>query len=353
MLLRGGERRVKMGYKVNPANLSAVFVVPSQIVDKHIRLASGQQLKVLLWVLRHANDGIDMDKLCKDLKFEYSDAVDYLQYWVETGILLSDDSVAISTQSLISVESTAKQSEPSAEKPAKSLPEITPSRPTPEEIATRAEESPDIKFLLRETQVMLGRTIGYDGQCTLIMMHDTYGIPVEVILMIIDYSVSVGKANFHYISSIGKDWGEREIDTIEKADEQIRKLTKANKLWASFAAMAGLSNSKPTQTQAKMLSVWNGEWNFSVDMIYLAYEEMTNNCRRLSFPYMNKVLESWHNDGIKTLNDVEAYKKGKRNSQPTQAKENKTVKNANSSYDLDEFQQKALHKPLVYNKKGK
>lgn len=98
----------------------------------------------------------------------------------------------------------------------KELPDIVPSRPTAAEIAQRAEESADIKFLLLETQNKLGRTIGYDGQCTLLMMHDTYGIPVEVILMIIEYAVSIGKSSFHYIASIGKDWGEREIDTIEK-----------------------------------------------------------------------------------------------------------------------------------------
>ena len=34
-----------MNYKVNPDSLSAVFMVPSQIVDQHIKLAGGQQLK--------------------------------------------------------------------------------------------------------------------------------------------------------------------------------------------------------------------------------------------------------------------------------------------------------------------
>lgn len=51
-----------MNYKVNPDSLSAVFMVPSQIVDQHIKLAGGQQLKVLLWTLRHAGEGFDMGK---------------------------------------------------------------------------------------------------------------------------------------------------------------------------------------------------------------------------------------------------------------------------------------------------
>lgn len=337
-----------MNYKVNPDSLSAVFMVPSQIVDQHIKLAGGQQLKVLLWTLRHAGEGFDMERMCRDLNFSAPDAQDYLQYWVETGILVSDGNTK--TVSIFAPAEPEKKEEPAA--PKKELPDIVPSRPTAAEIAQRAEESADIKFLLLETQNKLGRTIGYDGQCTLLMMHDTYGIPVEVILMIIEYSVSIGKSSFHYIASIGKDWGEREIDTIEKADEQISRLNSVNRVWASFAAMAGLSNSRPTQAQTKYIVTWNREWGFSPEMIFLAYEQMAEHCQKMSFPYMNKVLESWHTNGIKTPSDVE--KANKPVSAPS-SPQNKSKANAGhaSSYDLNEFNRSAMQKPIVYKKKNK
>lgn len=337
-----------MNYKVNPDSLSAVFMVPSQIVDKHIKLAGGQQLKVLLWTLRHAGEGFDMEKLCRDLNFSVPDAQDYLQYWVETGILVSDGTADSAFAPVVS----EKNAEPPKAK--KELPDIEPPRPTAAEIAQRAEESADIKFLLLETQNKLGRTIGYDGQCTLLMMHDTYGIPVEVILMIIEYAVSIRKPNFHYIAAIGKDWGEREIDTIEKADEQISRLDSANRVWASFAAMAGLSNSRPTQAQTKYIFTWNREWGFSPEMIFAAYEQMAEHCQKMSFPYMNKILESWHTNGIKTLSDVEKANASKQSSAPVSSQRKGRVDNGHSSsYDLDEFNRKAIKNPIVYKKKNK
>ena len=337
-----------MNYKVNPDSLSAVFMVPSQIVDKHIKLAGGQQLKVLLWTLRHAGEGFDMEKLCRDLNFSVPDAQDYLQYWVETGILVSDGTADSAFAPVVS----EKNAEPPKAK--KELPNIEPSRPTAAEIAQRAEESADIKFLLLETQNKLGRTIGYDGQCTLLMMHDTYGIPVEVILMIIEYAVSIRKSSFHYIAAIGKDWGEREIDTIEKADEQISRLDSANRVWASFAAMAGLSNSRPTQAQTKYIFTWNREWGFSPEMIFAAYEQMAEHCQKMSFPYMNKILESWHTNGIKTLSDVEKANAAKQSSAPVSSQRKGRVDNGHfSSYDLDEFNRKAMKNPIVYKKKNK
>lgn len=70
----------------------------------------------------------------------------------------------------------------------------------------------------------------------------------------------------------------------------------------------------------------------------------------MSFPYMNKVLESWHTNGIKTSSDVE--KANKPVSSPN-LPQNKSKANAGhaSSYDLNEFNRNAMQKPIVYKKK--
>ena len=39
-----------MGYKIEPAQLSDVFVFPKAVVEKHLKLAGASQLKVLLWL---------------------------------------------------------------------------------------------------------------------------------------------------------------------------------------------------------------------------------------------------------------------------------------------------------------
>ena len=76
-----------MSYSVNPSLFKSIFAVPTDIVDKHIRLANEHQLKVLLWILRNSPDNPDLEKMCAALKINISDACDYLQYWVLTGVL--------------------------------------------------------------------------------------------------------------------------------------------------------------------------------------------------------------------------------------------------------------------------
>ena len=42
-----------MGYKLELGAWSAVFAVPNALVDRYIKEADGDQLKVMLWFLRH------------------------------------------------------------------------------------------------------------------------------------------------------------------------------------------------------------------------------------------------------------------------------------------------------------
>ena len=79
-----------MSYSVNPMQFRSIFAVPTDIVDKHIRIANGDQLKVLLWILRNSPDAPDIAAMCAALKMDPADAQDYLQYWQNCGVLLTD-----------------------------------------------------------------------------------------------------------------------------------------------------------------------------------------------------------------------------------------------------------------------
>lgn len=339
-----------MNYSINPTAYKSIFPVPTDLVDKHIRLANEHQLKVLLWILRNNPDNPDIDAMCKALRMNKEDAGDYLQYWINSNVIISDgDEIQNLPVAPRKEENTVSQkaavSETIKSEPSK------PSKPSSAEIVARIEESPEIGHLFNEAQQKLGKTIGYDGQCTLLLVHDHYGLPIEVLFMLIDYCVSVGKTNYSYIEAVGRDWGIREIDTLDKAAEQITSLRNANSLWKEFAQAAGIKTPRPTQTQVEFLRRWSDEWKFGIDMILLAYEEMADHTGKLSFGYINKVLMSWHNKGYKTPEDISnAETEIKNNNSAYKAKKSGS---ASPSYDLDEFKAQSLHGELKYERKKK
>lgn len=324
-----------MSYVFNTAVLGSMFMVPTKVVDEYIKLAGPSQLKTLLWICRHISEPIDASAISKAIGYSEGDIADALTVIAGWGII---------TQNGNAPSASTPQIAPIAEKePQKQLAEIEASKPSGEQIAARCKEDPEILAMFSDIEKMLGKTLGNDSRSILLMMHDHYGLPIEVIYMLVDYCKSVGKSGFSYISKVGKTWGEKEVDTIEKADEQIKILNSCNKLWHDFAEMAGIQNPRPSSSQSAYLRTWSVELKFNVEMIYLAYEEMQNHSSKISFPYMNKILMNWSAKGIKTPEDIDREKEAFKKKKSTPA-----VK-SNASYDIEEFNHRGEALP-VYKK---
>ena len=52
------------------------------------------------------------------------------------------------------------------------------------------------------------------------------------------------------------------------------------------------------------ISKWVSEFSMSEAMIRNAYEKTVNNTGKISMPYMNTILKSWHEKGIKTVSQI-------------------------------------------------
>ena len=327
-----------MQIRVNPTMLwGAVFSVPAVVVDKYMKLASAEQMRTLLWVLRHAAEQPTTEQAAEALRYSEDNVREYVAFWQQNGVLQTDDPTVPPPLRKQRPDETTK-----AEKAP--LPDLPENKPTSAEILARAAESPELEFLFQQAQKKFGRTIGYDGQCTLLLMHDRYGLPVEVILMIIEYCAEVRKTSNAYIAAMGKSWAQEEIDTIEKAEEKIGELHRCMKLWKELSAMAGLTAPNPTAVQSEYLRAWSSELGFGVDMIFLAYEEMANHCQKLSFAYMNKVLRNWFGKGLKSPQDVSEDNRRFRE------KKSQDSDKPPASYDIDEMEQRLLYGPIVYKK---
>ncbi len=298
-------------YKVNPAKYTGVTVLPSEIAEKHLILSSAAQLKVIIYAFSRAGGFFDASAISEGTGISVEEVNDALSYWQDMGfIMLSDDEVKI--ENTVHTEKEAVVETPAAPLKTKNapIPKNNPSKLTYEEICTRIGESENIRILLNEAQLSLGRTVGTGDQSSLILLHDYYGLPVEVILCICHYAATKGKAtNMNYIYKIGVDWSQREIDTIEAADEELKSIEKTSAVWAQFCKESGIKNTVLTSSNEKYFSQWIKEWEFSVQMIVLAYEEMTAHTEKISFSYMHKILSGWYKKDIRTPEKAEEDKK--------------------------------------------
>ncbi len=320
-----------MSYKVNAAAWNGVFAIPNCVVDEHIKKAGGQQIKVLLFLLRHQSDILDAKDIARGTGIDVSDVKDAFLYWKEAGLVYEDGETP----------PNVKKAEGSAA--LKALPDVTP---TYDQVAARTLEDANLRALFNEVQLKLGRTIGYADQARLLMMLDYYGLPVEVILTVVEYCVSKDKTNLSYISKVAKDWGEREINTLAKADAYLKELKSDERLWKTFVSNFSQDIPQYTENRFNYLKHWRLENKQSMELILYAYERTVDRINKPDFKYMNAILESWKEKGYKHPSEVmQAEAKSRDNLKGGKPK-------AETSYDSNKVRERT-QAPIEYKRKTK
>lgn len=330
-----------MEYRINPEAYSDVFVVPKAVVNENIRLANSIQLKVLLCLL---NGTLEAEDIAAKIGIDKLDVLDAMIFWAERGMLIKDGQDAKPMQKAEPVTQIKPETPPVSEA-KKHIADLPISRPTHEQISIRCNECEEFKALFQEAQMRLGKTIGYEGQSILIMLHDSYDLPVEVILMLIEYAKSKGKTGYKYIASVGKEWSEKEIDSLEAAEEYIKEQNETSEVWKAFKEASGAKNTNPTAKQRRFLKRWSKELGFSIEMILLACEISIDNTEKTSLEYMDRVLTSWKSKEISTPAQVEKEKQEweeKRYGQKKKTKTDGSVFSSDASYDIDEFTRNSI-----------
>lgn len=275
-----------MGYYINPAAFSAVFTVPAEVADRHLKLAKGGHIKALLCIMRNMSSGIDAAVLADKCGITEYEANEALLYWADAGILMPDNP-----------QPAAGKIKPAAVKKQ--------TKPARGDVARRGAEDEKIKYLLQETQMRFGRNLKSNEASTLVWLYDDQGMDVSLILMIVQYAAAHNKANMRFIESTAVDWLDRGIDNVSAADEELRKIAMGEEAWRIVSAVFGLERRKPSKKETELSLKWINEWKISKEMLEAAYDACVDAKSKFSFAYVAKIIESWHEKGYKKPEDIE------------------------------------------------
>ncbi len=293
-----------MSYSLNLGSWNSVFAVPCSVVDDHLKLAGTLPLKALLWVLRHAGQPFELSQVADALGIDRSEAGDALRYWQDKGLLSSSGDALSPAAAPREDREAAPAPQPApaaaekAEKPKRIL--SRPQKPDSGFVAKRMTESTEIACLIQSAEEILGRTVSGGEAATFVMIHDDFGLPSDVIVMLLQYAASVGRANMRYIEKAAMNWADEEINTHEKAEERLRLLSERQKAWRAVEEAIGIPRRTPSSREESFAPVWVGEWKFGPDMIREAYDRTIDGAGKYRPGYMNRILERWHKEGIKT-----------------------------------------------------
>lgn len=289
--------------------MAQVFILPSSVVQRHIRLCGSAQLKVLMWLSCHGMGTFDAEACAKAIGLSAADCTDALHYWLETGVLTEDGSVPVAAPASIAevaapapLPAAQPQAEISAEPTVVARPTVV--RPDMKEVIKRQKKDKDFAYLLNTTSTRLGRPITNADMSILLYLYDTVGLPAEVILMVTAYAVSQDKPHLRYIEKVALDWESRGITTIAAAEEHLCRLDRHHQAWAKLETVWGVHR-QPTVGQMERAELWVFDRKVEDALLRKAYEICLEKTGKFQFAYINRVLESWWDNGYTSLSDVE------------------------------------------------
>ena len=205
---------------------------------------------------------------------------------------------------------------PASAAPTKSAEKVMPAEELPEytakDIVTRSKTDSGFKAVLDEAQRKLGRTLSSSDMKTLFGIYDYLALPPDVIFMLLAHCIDVfadkyGPGRLPSMRSIEKEaysWANKEIMTLEQADEYIRSYQARRGRLNELKAALGITGRQPTATETKYMLSWL-EMGFDTECLSIAYDRTVTNTGSLKWNYMNKIVTSWHEKGLHTPADIE------------------------------------------------
>lgn len=320
-----------MEFTVNNGIWGTMFGVPCIVADNFLKLATGDQLKVLLFLLRRSGKATSPEEISANTGVAIDTVSEALLFWQQANVI-SSESTAI-PQNIMSAPTEATLTP--FDTPAPELPPVQPEAPVrkrenlyPSDISGLMKENPEIAQLFKAAEETMG-TINNAMQNSLIWMLTYLGLKKEVIAVLLCYCTMIGKNHPKYMEEIAVSWSEKEINTLELAQEEVQRLTESRTFTNRIMKLFEMHR-RPTARQQEIIESWRISAP-SDELLRLAYEKTIEQIDKLNFDYINKILTSWKENGLTSPEEVQAAESGFRKNKK------QDVKSSSDGFDADKY----------------
>lgn len=126
-----------------------------------------------------------------------------------------------------------------------------------------------------------------------------YGLSAEYIATLCAYLSEKGEVTVNALVSRGVKLAENGVDTVAALEEYIAYCVELQEIRKAL----GIYNRKLSPTEEKYIKKWSYDYGYGALIIGEAYDITVVSTNKVSFPYMDKILEDWHECGCKTLEE--------------------------------------------------
>lgn len=282
------------GFQVN-----ATFVA-NRFIDQYMVGASGEYVKVYLYLLRHAGEELSLGEIAGALHYTEGDVKRAIAYWEKEGVLTGGMGES-SEEEREGKKRIAKNS--GEEKEGEMFPLPEPAKPVySKELVSRLSGDADFTQLLYIAQKYMNKVFTQRECQIFAYLYGELHLSAELLEYLVEYCVQNGHTSIRYMETVALNWHQKRLVTVEEAKAYSASFNKD-----SFAVMKafGLNDRRPADTEKRFIETWFGAFGFSREIVLEACNRTIEATHTPSFAYANKILTEWKKAGVKSLSDVE------------------------------------------------
>ncbi len=277
--------------------------VPAEFVGGHLKNANGAYVKVYLYILALAAKGRDMSfgEIAAELNLIESDVLNAIEYWKKDGILEENggEIVIVNKKSAATAQKSAAPIKKEGIKPDYDS----------KFVAKLIADTPALSDMMGLAQEIFGRILTKSEMESVFWFYDGLKFSPEAILLLLEYCVSKGKTSMKYIEKVALAWSESGAKEADSVYEIIQNEKQKNGYLYAVRKVLGIADRALSQSEEKYLMKWKNECGMSEEMVVHAYDCCITQIAKLSFPYMDKIIERWHKEGIHDVAAAESDSK--------------------------------------------
>ena len=301
--------------------------VPNEFIDYYMPRANGTFVKVYIYLLRcltAPGAGFGISAIADALEETEKDILRALRYWEREQVL----KLSWKNDTELSGIKLLRLSRPATEQAASfvsaedsfSVTSATSAAPAAEPVSVPVaekklsaaklpeysldqldafSEGADTAWLIHAVEQYLERMLKPADVQLILFFHEELHFSNELILHLYEYCVSRGKKASSYIQKVAISWHENGITTVEAAESYSLQFD------SNFSAVnrAFALNRAPGVAERRYINRWN-TFGFSADIIEEACSRTLLSTSRPDFKYADKILENWHEKGVRSISDI-------------------------------------------------
>ena len=310
-----------------------VLVLPGTVLSL-CNTADGVQIRTLLWLASDLSLAQKPRQLARLVDCSEGEVASAIDFWRCRGVLTGDEAAAIPV--MAEPQPAPKKEKRTLLRRADTLPNYTST-----ELAELIEHRHGLREMVDEAQQILGKIFNPSEVNILVGMVDYLALEEDCILLLLAHCKRIGKNNLRAIEKYAYTLVDAGITDATSLEERIVQIELFYSFEGEVRALFGMKSRALSTKEKRMLQAWC-DYGYGIEIVRRAYDITINATNEPSVAYANAILERWHSEGVKTVEEVDALL-------AREAEQKGEGTKLGNSFDTDDFFEAALQRSFDNN----